>query len=117
VGDITKAQYFTPKWFAALFRAKYSLGDTFWAGAIGAQLLFAPFWFVIVMFVVVLAPAMMNAFIIVVSSFYTLYYLMLSPVVIVTAMRDRTSGGWRWVAVVFSLVFLATALWLLFSKL
>lgn len=111
-------KYLTPKWFGSLFRGELGLGDTFWVGAIGAQLIFAPFWFFLVIFVIILASTAMDGFILVVSAFYAVYYGALLRAVTIVALRcDKAVGGWRWSAIVFTLIFLLTGLGMLYSKL
>lgn len=105
----TGVKYFVPSWFLALFRGELGLGDTFWAGSIGGQLIFVPFWMITAMFAKMISPDLLTYTLLVITGFYAVYYVLLFRATVVVALRNNTAGGWRWAAIVFCLIWAATA--------
>ena len=94
-----KQSYFTPRWFARLFMARLSFGDTFYAGMFGSGLIFVPVGFVIAAIVVVPAPEVMPALTLWMTVFYAAYFSALFPAVLLTGLKSAQSGGWRWAGI------------------
>ncbi|AUC51691.1 hypothetical protein CDO87_00120 [Sagittula sp. P11] len=105
-----RARIFRPAWFADLARGRLSLGETFWGGYVGVQLIAMPLW------ILVMVPAMAaegNGLVpwslpwLLVLAFYLLqlgWTLAVTRAVFAVAPKARPAGGWRWVAMIVALV-------------
>ncbi|MBL4808370.1 MAG: hypothetical protein JKY31_13965 [Rhodobacteraceae bacterium] len=96
--------YFMPKWFAELLMGRLSFGDTFWAGVFGSMLLIIPAGFILAMGVSIAAPELFNGLMIGMMVFYALYMTLLLRVVLIKGWQCKTSGGWRWVGMGYTLL-------------
>lgn len=99
-----RPRFFTPTWFAALFRGEHSMGDTFWGGAFGVQLIFIPVWAAAEVLIQVIAPSLEPAVFLASNLLFLVYSLVLTRAVFIVARRSVSSGGWRWAAVVYCLI-------------
>ena len=105
-----RAGIFRPAWFADLARGRLSLGETFWGGYVGVQLIAMPLW------ILVMVPAMAaegDGLVpwslpwLLVLAFYLLqlgWTLAVTRAVFAVAPKARPAGGWRWVAMIVALV-------------
>lgn len=111
----SKITYFTPSWFLKLFRGEFGLGDTFWAGSVGGQLIFVPFWVFTAIFAKMYSADMLTYTLLVASVFYAIYFVLLFRAIVATAIRNKTAEGWRWAGIFFGLLWALTAIILLFA--
>lgn len=95
-----RAQYFTPRWFGRLFRARLSLADTFWVGMFGPLMVGLPLMFVIASASKFIVPSIGVTTLSAEGLILALYWLLVTRAVIVCALRSPQSGGWRWAAIV-----------------
>lgn len=99
-----RAQYFTPRWFGRLFRAKLSLGDTFWTGMFGILLVIVPVMVVISMLSKQIDIRAGMPVFSALSLLLAFYWAGVTAAVIAVARRSPQAGGWRWAAVAFAVL-------------
>ncbi|PIE13789.1 MAG: hypothetical protein CSA70_03480 [Rhodobacterales bacterium] len=97
-----RAQVFRPAWFGRLFGARLGLGDTFWIGHFGLQLLVVPLGLVFYSIALVVMPDRPEAVFGPFSIFQVLLSLAVFQAVIRVAWRVRGTGIWPWIAMLFS---------------
>ncbi len=107
--------FFTPSWFGALFRGEHSLGDTFWGGAFGVQLIFVPVWAAAEFLIQVILPTLEPTIFMISMAIFLAYSLLLTRSVFIVARKSPAAGGWRWAAVIYCLVFVVVLAKLLVS--
>lgn len=100
-----RPSFFTPSWFGALFRGEHSLGDTFWGGAFGVQLIFVPLWAAAEFLIQITLPDLEPTIFATSMAVFLAYALVLTRGVFIVARRSQSAGGWRWSAVVYCLIF------------
>lgn len=105
-----RAAMFRPDWIRALVSGSLPLGETFWGGFLGMQLVLMPLWLVLVAFIPAFAPGL--------GWWTTLIFFVLQAVwtasvtqaVIRVAPGARQAGAWRWVAILVAVITLAQML-------
>ncbi|WP_102225564.1 hypothetical protein [Acidimangrovimonas sediminis] len=106
-----RGRYFTPRWFARLFRGRLSLADSFWTGMFGPLLVVVPAMVLLAMLSKGVDPAaglpVFSALLVVVG----LYWAAVTRAVVMAAWRSPQAGGWRWTAVAVALLLTLAALW------
>lgn len=100
--DEARREHFKPKWFLALLRGELSLSETFWIGSIGAQLVFVPLAFFLMLFVEILIPGSRDYFLFAVVIFFALYSALLFRAIILITIKTKTADIWGWVATTYS---------------
>lgn len=119
-----RSKILRPEWFGRLFGAKLGLGDTFWAGHFGIQLLLVPIGVFGFGIASMSAPSVASggdaaAVDTVMWLFLVLQAgiaLLVTQAVLRVGMRarnaqseDKNSRGWRWAAMVCSVLYSFTA--------
>ncbi|MFW2541607.1 hypothetical protein ACN2XU_03115 [Primorskyibacter sp. 2E107] len=107
-----RAAMFRPDWFSRLFGAKLALGETFWGGHVGIQLVLMPLWLVLIVILPQIAPGLAAGGILVFFSFSVLVSALVSRAVLSIALRGE-GGAWRWGAAGLSALITFTSLVLL----
>ena len=109
----TRAEMFRPAWIGRLIAGRLPLGETFWGGHLGMQLVFMPLWLLLVVVVPAAIPlAAWGAWML----FFGLQFLWVMAVtqaVIRVAPGAKSVGIWRWLAIAVALMLAAQAIWLL----
>ncbi|EBA09536.1 hypothetical protein [Sagittula stellata] len=116
-----RAAIFRPAWFGNLAKGRLSLGETFWGGYVGVQLIAMPLWILAMVPAIAaesdgLVPYSLPWVLVLV--FYLLqlgWTLAVTRAVLGVAPKARQAGGWRWVAMIVALVIAAQSLALIFT--
>ncbi|WP_425098538.1 hypothetical protein [Tropicibacter sp. S64] len=108
-----RAAMFRPAWFGRLFGAKLPLGETFWAGHVGLQLVLMPFWLGLIVVLPQIAPSLANGSIFVFFALSGAISALVSRAVVVIALRGQ-GGPWRWPAAGLSLAITVVSLVMLY---
>ncbi|WP_158968329.1 hypothetical protein [Chachezhania sediminis] len=99
---------FRPPWLRDLVAGRLTVGETFWAGHLGLEFVCVPTWFILMIAIRALPPggglAVMGIF----TTLQSVLSVLVTLGVIRSAWTSRTRG-WRWVAVIFSLIFSAAS--------
>lgn len=111
----TQIKFFTPAWFKALFRGEHSLGDTFWGGVFGVQLVFIPLWVAAEFFIQITVPTLEPTVFLISNVIFLIYSLLLTRAVLIVARKSPKSGGWRWAAVIYCALSAGIFAWLVSS--
>ncbi|WGW03176.1 hypothetical protein [Tropicibacter oceani] len=101
-----------PQWLLRLFRGDLPLGETFWGGHLGLQLVLMPLWLTLIMVVPLVVPGLRPASLMLFFGLTLALSVGVTRAVILVAPRAG-KGGWRWIAVLVSLVITAQHIWLL----
>lgn len=107
-----RAEIFRPAWFGRLFGARLGLGETFWTGHVGLQLLAMPLWLLLVVVVPQVSPGLRTGSLLLFFIGTAGVTLLVTQAVIRVAFGTR-SGAWGWIASLFSLLISAQSLALL----
>ncbi|MFZ7089645.1 hypothetical protein [Primorskyibacter sp. 2E233] len=98
-----RGQMFRPVWFARLFRGDLALGETFWGGHLGMQLVLMPLWLLLIVLLPAVAPGAGRGSILAFFVLSGLVSALVTRAVIIVAPRSD-AGIWRWVAIAVSLL-------------
>lgn len=107
-----RARYFTPRWFSDLLSARLSLGDTFWIGNYGTGLLFVPVTIILLLLSQMLPisretqDTLFHLWLAGLCIFATLLLVAVTRV----AIRTPSVGGWRWAAILVTMLNLLSLL-------
>jgi len=102
-------EIFRPQWFACLFGAKLGLGDTFWIGHFGLQLMMVPFGLVLYVIAYVVNQDRAEAVFYPFSILQLILSIAVFQAVVRVAWRMRQAGKWPWLAILFSGLNVVTA--------
>ncbi|MEC3860196.1 hypothetical protein VK792_02770 [Mesobacterium sp. TK19101] len=108
----TRAEIFRPAWFGRLFGARLGLGETFWSGHVGLQLVAMPLWLLLVVVVPTVAPGLRAGSLLLFFIGSAIVTLLVTQAVVRVALAGR-HGLWGWIASLFSLLISAQSLALL----
>lgn len=101
---------FRPAWIASLARGELPLGETFWGGFLGMQLILMPLWLVLVVFVPAFLPGFGWWTMLVFFVLQAVWTLVVTQAVVRVAPGARQAGGWRWVAILVAVLTLVQVL-------
>lgn len=99
-----RSQMFRPRWLRRLIAARLGLGETFWGGHYGMQLVLMPVWLLLVVVAPAVFPSAGNALWAGFFLIQTLWSVAVTQAVWRIAPKARVDGGWRWAAMGLSLL-------------
>ncbi|MEQ5870558.1 hypothetical protein J4E08_11685 [Sagittula sp. NFXS13] len=108
-----RAAMFRGPWIAKLARGELSLGETFWGGFLGMQLILMPLWLVLVAFLPAFFPSVGWATRLAFFVLQAVWTAVVTQAVLRVAPKSYQAGGWRWGAMILSVVILLQVLVLL----
>lgn len=106
---------FTREWFGQLLRAELPLGETFWAGGVGVGLIVVPAYYVIYFFTLTVLPSLAWPELVVMNGILAIYSIVICRVIVITAWRNTTASGYRWVAMALAIGTMGGGIWAFFG--